>query len=41
MRHSQVIGSAGPLPSAPVEKIQFIEDMEDSDLATAVRVPSE
>ena len=32
-----VIGTAGELPKPPTEKIVFLEDMTDSELADAVR----
>ncbi len=32
-----VIGAAGELPKPPAEKIVFLEDMTDSELADAVR----
>jgi hypothetical protein len=35
-----VIGTAGDLPKPPSEKIVFLEDMTDSQLADAVRSPS-
>ena len=35
-----VIGTAGPLPEAPKQPKTFLEDMTDSQLALAVRVPS-
>ncbi|KAK4698484.1 ubiquitin carboxyl-terminal hydrolase 14, partial [Phenoliferia sp. Uapishka_3] len=34
-----VIGAAGPLPQAPTNKIVFMEDMSDQQLAEAVRFP--
>lgn len=37
-KHGQtfmVIGTAGPLPEAPKEKVTFMEDMSDKDLALA------
>ncbi len=33
-----MMGSADELPSAPVEKTKFIEDMTDEDAAAAVSV---
>nr|XP_018265789.1 uncharacterized protein I303_02163 [Kwoniella dejecticola CBS 10117]OBR87947.1 hypothetical protein I303_02163 [Kwoniella dejecticola CBS 10117] len=35
-----VIGTAGPLPSAPTEKITFLEDMDQDQVALAVRNPA-
>lgn len=32
-----LLGTAGPLPSAPKTTITFIEDLDDSELAKAVR----
>ena len=34
-----VIGTAGELPKPPSERIVFLEDMTDSELADAVRRP--
>jgi hypothetical protein len=36
-----VIGTAGPLPTAPSNPITFLEDMDDSEIAMAVsRLPT-
>lgn len=32
-----VLGTAGELPQAPTQPVQFLEDMKDEDLAQAVR----
>lgn len=34
-----VIGTAGELPKPPSEKVVFLEDMTDAELADAVRSP--
>lgn len=35
-----VIGTAGPLPEAPKEQVQFLEDLTDADLALATKTPA-
>lgn len=33
---TQLIGTAGELPKAPVQQTKFLEDMDDNELAQAV-----
>lgn len=35
-----MMGTADPLPAAPLEKIQFMEEMDDADLARALELPA-
>jgi len=35
-----LIGTAGELPKAPVQQMKFLEDMDDSELAQAMRIPA-
>lgn len=35
---TQLIGTAGELPKAPTQQTKFLEDMDESELAQAVRL---
>ena len=35
-----MMGSAGDLPAEPVAKVQFVEDMTDSEISKALKIPA-
>lgn len=35
-----MMGTADPLPAAPAEKVVFMEDMNENELASALEMPA-